>query len=107
MSLRGDLAVALDELARARERIAELEERLAKTSRNSSQPPSSDRLGKPPPKARSLRGKDGRRPGGQGHEAQPVAVVAKPDHEVVHDPACCGECGAGLAGVAVTGVERR
>ena len=43
MSLRGDLAVALDELARvrdelagARERIAELEERLAKTSRNGS-----------------------------------------------------------------------
>ena len=108
MSLRGDLAVALDELARARERIAELEERLAKTSRNSSQPPSSDGLGKPPPKPRSLRGKSGRRPGGQaGHEGQTLARVAKPDHEVVHEPACCGECGAGLAGVAVTGVERR
>ena len=108
MSLRGDLAVALDELARARERIAELEERLAKTSRNSGQPPSSDGLGKPPPKPRSLRGKSGRRPGGQaGHEGQTLARVAKPDHEVVHEPACCGECGAGLAGVPVTGVERR
>jgi transposase len=108
MSLRGDLAEALDELTRARERIAELEERLAKTSRNSSKPPSSDGLGKLPPKTRSLRGKSGRRPGGQaGHEGKTLAQVARPDHEVVHEPASCGGCGAGLAGAPVTDVERR
>ena len=106
MSLRGDLAVALDELARARERIAELEERLAKTSRNSSKPPSSDGLGKPPPK--SLRKKSGRKPGGQdGHEGRTLSQVAKPRHERVHEPVSCGKCGAGLAAAPVTGVERR
>ena len=108
MSLRGDLAVALDELAWARERIAELEERLAKTSRNSSKPPSSDGLGKPPPKPRSLRKQSGRKPGGQdGHEGRTLARVAKPRHEVVHEPARCGGCGAGLARAQVTDVERR
>jgi len=108
MSLRGDLAVALDELARARERIAELEERLAKTSRNSSKPPSSDGLGKPPPKPRSLRRKSGRKPGGQdGHVGRTLSQVAKPRHEQVRDPVSCGKCGAGLAGAPVTDVERR
>src|SRR5258708_23024867 len=108
MSLRGDLAVALDELARARERIAELEERLAKTSRNSSKPPSSDGLGKPPPKPRSLRRKSGRKPGGQdGHVGRTLSQVTKPRHEQVHDPVSCGKCRAGLAGAPVTDVERR
>jgi transposase len=108
MSLRGDLAVALDELARARERIADLEARLAETPRNSSKPPSSDGLGKPPPRPRSLRKKSGRRPGGQeGHEGRTLAQVAKPDHEVAHEPGRCGGCGARLAGTPVTGVERR
>src|ERR1019366_2599789 len=33
--------------------------------------------------------------------------VARPDHEVVHEPASCGGCGAGLVGAPVTDVERR
>ena len=33
--------------------------------------------------------------------------AARPDREVPHEPACCGGCGAGLAGRPVTGVERR
>ncbi len=64
VSLRGELAGAVAELARATERIAELEDRLRKTSRNSSRPPSGGGLAKPPPGPRSLRKKSGRRPGG-------------------------------------------
>jgi len=106
VSLRGELAQAHAELGRARERIAELEARLAQTPRNSSKPPSSEGLAKPSP--RSLRKKSGRRPGGQdGHTGTTLAQVARPDREVRHEPGCCGRCGAALAGRPVTGVERR
>lgn len=100
------LAQALAELAQARERIAELEARLNQTPRNSSRPPSGEGLGKPPP--RSLRKKSGRKPGGQdGHQGRTLMQAARPDREMPHEPACCGGCGAGLAGRPVTGVERR
>lgn len=113
-SLRGELADALAaledtraDLARERERVAELEARLAQSPRNSSRPPSSEGLAKPPPK-RSLRKKTGRRPGGQdGHKGAALMQVARPDREVRHDPAACCGCGAGLAGRPVTSVERR
>ena len=102
------LARALEELAQARERIAELEARLRQSPRNSSRPPSSEGLEKPPPRPRSLRKKTGRRPGGQdGHQGTTLAQVPRPDREVRHDPARCGRCGGGLAGRPVTGVERR
>lgn len=108
VSLRRELADAVAELGRAREKIAELEDRLRKTSRNSSIPPSAEGLAKPPPRSRSLRKKTGRKPGGQdGHPGQTLAQVAKPDCEVRHEPGPCSRCGAGLAGRPVTGVERR
>jgi transposase len=101
------LARAVEELAAARERIAELEAGLRQTPRNSSRPPSSQGLDKPPPR-RSLRKRSGRKPGGQdGHEGSTLAQVARPDRELRHEPACCGRCGAGLAARPVTGVERR
>ena len=101
VSLRG-------ELARAQERIAELEDRLRQTSRNSSVPPSADGLAKPPPRSRSLRKKSGLKPGGQdGHPGQTLAQVAKADREVRHEPGPCARCGAALTGRPVTGIERR
>src|SRR4051812_29900895 len=76
-------------------RIAELERQLAASSRNSSQPPSSDGLDKPAPK--SLRGRSGRKPGGQpGRQGRTLRQVAVPDEVVVHEPGACAGCGAWL-----------
>src|SRR5881227_1243531 len=77
-------------------RIVELERQLAASSRNSSQPPSSDGLDRPAPK--SLRGRSGRKPGGQpGREGRTLRQVAVPDEVVVHEPGACAGCGAWLA----------
>ena len=96
------------ELNRAQTRIAELEARLAANSGNSSKPPSSDGLSKPAPKTRSLRGKTRREPGGQpGHDGRTLRQVARPDHEVPHEPGPCGDCGRSLADRPVTAIERR
>src|SRR5829696_4347086 len=94
------------ENAALRVRVAELEARLGQNPRNSSRPPSSEGLGKPAPK--SLRGRSGRRPGGQrGHPGQTLAQVAEPDEVVWHEPVACGGCGVGLAGAAESGMQRR
>jgi transposase len=75
--------------------IAELKRQLAASSRNSSKPPSSDGLDKPAPK--SLRGRSGRKPGGQpGHQGRTLRQVAVPDEVVIHEPGACAGCGADL-----------
>jgi transposase len=76
-------------------RIAELERQLAASSRNSSKPPSADGWDKPAPK--SLRGRSGRKPGGQpGREGRTLRQVEAPDEVVVHEPGGCAGCGAKL-----------
>ena len=90
------LVVALQaRIAEQDVQIAELKRQLAASSRNSSKPPSSDGLDKPAPK--SLRGRSGRRPGGQpGHEGRTLRQVQEPDEVVVHQPAACDGCGRNL-----------
>lgn len=69
-----------------RAEVAELRRQLGQNSQNSSRPPSSDSPSvKPAPK--SLRGRSGRRPGGQdGHPGSTLARVADPDEVVRHEP---------------------
>jgi len=84
------------------ERIAQLERRIGRSSRNSSQPPSSD----PPGKAKApKRGKDpsGRKQGAQeGHEGKgrPLLPAWAVDEVVEHWPADCG-CGRDGRGMGI------
>ena len=84
------------EVAGLKAKVADLERRLAQNSRNSSRPPSSDGLSKPPPK--SLRRPSGRKPGGQqGHRGGHLEKVAVPDEIVDHIPSVCAGCEADLS----------
>ena len=86
--------------------IQKLRDQLAKNSRNSGKPPSSDGLKKPRP--RNLRKKTGRRSGGQkGHKGHTLEMAEKPDHIKVHPVSQCPHCDADLGGVEPCGVERR
>jgi transposase len=87
-------------------RVAELESRLGKNSRNSSKPPSSDGLAKPPP--RSLRRVSGRKPGkGKGDRGFRLEPRPDPDRVRTHSPGACRGCGSGLDAAPVVGHERR
>jgi transposase len=87
-------------------RIQALEDRLAKDSHNSNQPPSSDGLNKPAPK--NLRKRHGRHKGGQpGHVGYTLKAVAHPDRIEVHRVQQCHLCGASLEQVEASGRERR
>jgi transposase len=87
-------------------RVAELERRLGLNSRNSSKPPSSDGLSKPPPK--SLRSTSGRRPGKQpGAPGSTLRQVQDPDEIVEHRPDRCRGCATGLDDAVGVGVGVR
>ena len=87
-------------------RIQALEDKLAKNSRNSSKPPSSDGLKKPSPK--SLRKKGKRKSGGQkGHKGRTLKMVVNPDKVEVHKLNSCPHCETNLEQATVLGVEKR
>lgn len=86
-------------------RVHELEVRLFKDSSNSSKPPSSDGLKRKP---KSLRGRSGKKPGGQqGHVGKGLVQVNDPDVIVTHTPASCTGCGSNLSDVHGFCAEQR
>jgi transposase len=86
---------------------AELKRQLARNSRNSSRPPSTDGPEQTPP-PRSLRRTTGRKAGKQpGTQGFSLELVDDPDEVVDHVPSCCRGCGTGLETATRVGVVRR
>ena len=87
-------------------RIQALEDQMAKNSRNSGKPPSSDGLNKPAPK--SLRKRHRRKSGGQaGHIGYTLQSVEQPDYKSVHPVEHCKYCRSSLKRVEAIGYEKR
>lgn len=88
-------------------RVHELEGQLAKNSSNSGKPPSSDGLAKSQ-KTSSLRGKSGKKPGGQlGRKGVNLEPVSNPDKVTVHSPKTCSECQTSLEAIAAIAIKKR
>jgi transposase len=94
------------ELLTLKERVGILEGQLAKNSRNSSKPPSSDGLKKPEPK--SQRKKSGKKSGGQkGHPGMTLEQVENPDVIEIYSVDVCEGCANPLGTVEPEAYEPR
>ena len=86
--------------------IQALEDQIAKNSRNSGKPPSSDGLNKPAPK--SLRKRHRKKSGGQaGHIGDTLKSVEKPDYVHVHPVEHCHYCRSSLRRIKAIRYEKR
>jgi transposase len=107
-ALASENAALKAENAALKARIAELEHRLGLDSTNSSKPPSSDGLKKPPRLTRSLRGRSDKKSGGQeGHKGDTLRQVPRPDVVIRHEACACEHCHAPLGAKPAIGVEKR
>ena len=107
-ALRAENGVLRAENAALRAENAELRRRLGLDSSNSSKPPSTDGLKKKPRIPGSLRGRSGKKSGGQeGHKGDTLRQVETPDRVVRHEAQACRHCLARLTASMQRGVERR
>jgi len=94
------------QIAELQARVKDLEGQLAKNSRNSGKPPSSDGLKKPNPKSEKPRGH--RHSGGQpGHPGSTLEQVEHPDFIEEHAMDECTACQHDLSDVEAQGMIRR
>lgn len=104
--LSTQVEVLQKQVAELQKELKRLKDQLAKNSRNSSKPPSSDGFNKPAP--RSLRRRSKRKAGGQkGHRGSTLKMVNNPDHTIVHPVDQCRHCGQCLKDEAPSDVEKR
>jgi len=97
-----------DEIIRQQQELIQtLQDQLAKNSQNSSKPPTSDGL-KKPPRTSSLREKSGKKNGGQeGHKGHTLKMVENPDHTKLHLVTQCRHCHISLEDVEADKHEKR
>jgi transposase len=104
----GLVQLFFETLGKLAERIQNLEDQLAKNSRNSGKPPSSDGYDQPAPRPKSLRKRSRRKSGGQrGHPGETLKAVEKPDFIKVHRVHACQHCGQSLQRRKAIGHEKR
>lgn len=88
--------------------IQKLEDQVAKNSRNSGKPPSSDGYDQPLQRTKSLRKHFRRKSGGQpGHRGETLRAVEKPAYVKVHRVEQCGQCRQSLKRRKASGYEKR
>jgi len=87
------IAQQLKTIEELKQRIKTFELQKAKTSKNSSKPPSTDEFKKPKPNPKSQRKKSGKKPGGQkGHKGATLKLSESPDETIVHSVLTCECC---------------
>ena len=97
----------LEIIERLEARIRELEQRLNKNSSNSSKPPSSDGLSKPP-RTSSLRENGKNKSGGQlGHKGETLKQTETPDIITKHVLTSCPDCHHSLLPSQLLGIVKR
>lgn len=94
-------------IARLQSRITELEKRTKKNSGNSSKPPSSDGLSKPP-RTTSLRENGKHKSGGQfGHKGETLKQTLHPDIITRHALTHCPNCSTAFPPKSLAGIVKR